>query len=83
VSCTLFQLPDGSRGIVCTSEPAKRCRCGKRATLLCDWKVPARKSGTCDAPICTSCAASPAPDKHLCTAHAEQWRLWQARRAGA
>jgi hypothetical protein len=49
VSCTPFHLPDGTRGIVCTREPAKRCRCGKRATLLCDWKVPARKSVTCDA----------------------------------
>ena len=50
--------------IVCTR--GRRCPCGRPATLECDWKVPTRKSGTCDAPICTGCTTSPAPGKDLC-----------------
>lgn len=80
MTCTPFQLPDGTRGIVCG--PTKRCRCGKPAPLACDWKVPTKKSGTCDAPICASSTTSPEPGKDLCTAHAIQWRAWQARREG-
>lgn len=65
--------------IVCgpKRKPA-RCACGALAPLLCDWKVPERKSGTCDKPICNSCATSPRRDKDLCPAHAadyEEWRL--------
>jgi len=42
--------------------------------LLCDWKVPGRRSGTCDVPICSRCTASPAPDKDLCPDHAAAWK---------
>lgn len=78
MTCHPFTTPEGGRGFVCTSGRAKRCRCGRRATLECDWKVPTRKSGTCDAPICASCATSPAPGKDLCATHAAEWRAMQA-----
>jgi hypothetical protein len=74
MTCHHVQLDNGARAIVCTSERRKRCsQCGKPADLLCDWKVPARRSGTCDQPICGNCTHSPAPDKDLCSAHAAEW----------
>lgn len=77
MTCERITLPGGQTAIVCSTNLRKRCACGRRATLLCDWKVPAKRSGTCDAPICASCATSPAPDKDLCPTHAralEEWR---------
>lgn len=79
--CEHLRLPDGTAAIVCSSGRAKRCTCGKRATLACDWKVPARRSRTCDAPICADCTTRPAPDKDLCPDHAEAWAAWKAARA--
>lgn len=63
----------GVSAIVCGSGP-KRCKCGRRSTRLCDWKTPARQSGTCDRPLCDRCAVSPAPEKDLCPAHADEWK---------
>lgn len=62
--------------IVCTgrSRPAL-CACGAPAPFLCDWKVPRKRSGTCDRKICEACATSPAEDKHLCPGHAAAWAL--------
>lgn len=73
MACHFVEV-DGVRAIVCTSGRAKRCRCGRVATRECDWKVPSRKSGTCDAPVCDRCTLSPAPDKDLCPEHAARWR---------
>lgn len=86
--CTSVTLPDGSAAIVCSRGPRRqRCACGKPATRLCDWKVPATASegghatrATCDAPICASCSTSPAPEKDLCPTHAAAFAQWQARR---
>ncbi len=83
MACQHVSLPDGGSAIVCTSRQRQRCACGRLATLLCDWKVPAKRSGTCDAPVCTSCATSPAPDKDLCVKHAGEFDRWQADRAAA
>ncbi|MGN6270898.1 MAG: hypothetical protein ACTHM0_13520 [Sphingomonas sp.] len=80
MTCQHVTLPDGARAIVCSSHRRQICACGRRATLLCDWKVPTRRSGTCDAPICVDCTTSPAPDKDLCPKHAAAWREWQAAR---
>ncbi|CAN5371437.1 hypothetical protein BH10PSE14_BH10PSE14_04700 [soil metagenome] len=76
-------MPGGGVAIICS--PTRRCACGKRATLLCDWKVPTRKSGTCDAPLCAGCSTSPVPDKDLCAKHATAFAQWKAARpiAGA
>ena len=76
MACTPITLPNGARAIVCGRGPHKRCvECGLPADLLCDWKVPAHKSGTCDRPICARCTHSPAPEKDLCPTHAAEWRI--------
>jgi hypothetical protein len=72
--CTVTTLPNGARAIVCTSGRRKRCACGRPATKECDWKVPGKKSGTCDRPICAACTHVPAPDKDLCPQHAAEWK---------
>jgi hypothetical protein len=79
--CIPFRTPSGAVGLACTGRTRRqRCACGAPATLLCDWKTPARTSGTCDAPICASCATSPAPGKDLCPAHAQAWKAWREAR---
>lgn len=77
MTCTRVTLPDGTAAIVCGPRVRKaRCACGSTADLLCDWKVPTRRSGTCDKPVCSRCSVSPAPGKDLCPAHAAAWRAW-------
>lgn len=86
MTCEHIRLPDGTGMIVCGSKPwprskARCIQCGGRADLECDWKIPDRKSGTCDAPICSKCTTSPAPEKDLCPEHARAWAEWKARRS--
>lgn len=77
--CTPVRLPGGGSAIICgPRRRQRRCACGAVAPLLCDWKVPGKKSGTCDAPICEACTHVPAPDKDLCPMHAEAWRAWNS-----
>lgn len=80
MTCGRVALPSGGTAIICGLPKPKRCKCGRPGTLLCDWKVPSRKSGTCDEPICHGCATSPARDKDLCPAHAKAFEEWKARR---
>lgn len=80
-----FQMSDGARatGFVCTGRTrARRCLfCGhKPADLLCDWKVPGKKSGTCDRPMCLQCSTKPAEGKDLCPTHATAWKAWLKER---
>lgn len=77
--CDHVSLPGGRSAIVCRSRRRQRCDCGRPATLLCDWKVPTKKSGTCDKPICWRCATSPAPGKDLCPKHAAAWEASKAK----
>lgn len=79
MTCEYVPVPGGGTAIVCGLR-SKRCRCGRRATLACDWKDAARKSGTCDAALCASCSTSPAPDKDLCPDHAAEFKRWKAER---
>jgi hypothetical protein len=83
VTCEVVRTPNGGTAIVCYSRRTRRCACDAKAPLLCDWKTPARKSGTCDRPICGRCATSPAAGKDLCPEHARQWEAWQAARRKA
>lgn len=89
MACEHVPLPGGGFAIVCGTHASRgqrakdRCACGNRASLLCDWKVPSRKSGTCDAPICASCTTSPAPDKDLCRKHAGAYEQWKHQRDAA
>lgn len=80
MTCERVSLAGGGVAIVCGTFKRKRCACGGAATLECDWKVPSRKSGTCDAPICASCTTSPAPGKDLCLTHAADYERWQESR---
>ncbi len=79
--CEVVSLPAGGTAIVCSTRRRQRCSCGQTAPFLCDWKVPAKRSGTCDAPICTGCANSPAANKHLCPKHQVAFESWKAERA--
>lgn len=72
--CQHVTLPDGTAAIACFSGRRQRCACGKVATKLCDWKVPTKKTGTCDKPLCPACTHVPAPDKDLCPTHAAEWK---------
>lgn len=74
--CQRVLLPGGGHAIVCG--PTKRCKCGNKATRLCDWKVPTKKSGTCDRGLCAKCTSVPAPDKDLCKEHAAEWAMRSA-----
>lgn len=79
MTCQHIKMPGGGSAIICGKRGRqKRCACNRSATLMCDWKAPKRKSGTCDEPLCDRCTTSPAPDKDLCPEHAkayEDWRL--------
>lgn len=72
--CTKVKMPGGGIAIVCSRHRAKRCACGRAATLLCDWKVKGKRSGTCDVPLCERCTHSPATDKDICPQHAREWK---------
>lgn len=82
--CETVSLPGGEIVIACSRQRGRRrrCKCGRPATLLCDWKMPRRKSGTCDAPLCAGCSTAPAPGKDLCPAHAKAFRDWLVRAPG-
>lgn len=80
MACEHVPLPGGGAAIVCTTVKRPRCACGRPAPNLCDWKVPARESGTCDTPVCDRCTTSPAPGKDLCCDHAMAYEEWLAAR---
>lgn len=82
MTCHGVQLPGGGSAIVCMpKQRARKCSsCKGNADLLCDWKIPGKKSGTCDKPICARCSTKPMPDKDLCKAHAAEFETWKANR---
>lgn len=80
MTCEHVTMPDGGTAIVCSSRKRQRCKCGRDAFLLCDWKVPGKRSGTCDAPICNVCGISPAPGKDLCAKHKVDFQEWQTEK---
>lgn len=91
MTCERITLPNGGAAIICGLPRGRaKCRCGRTATLLCDWKLPhivddqfVKVSGTCDAPLCPSCTSSPAPNKDLCPKHAAEWlERREAKRLG-
>lgn len=69
-----FTMPDGQvvTGVACSrGSQVKRCKCGKRATKACDYKLKGRLIGkTCDALLCDRCATSAGEDLDLCPVHA-------------
>ena len=81
MSCDSIDLGDGNFAIIC-GRRHQYCACGRVAKLLCDWKVPGRKSGTCDQPICATHALQVATDRHLCPAHQRAFADWKKRHPG-
>lgn len=81
MACERITLPVGGTAIVCgPRQPRQKCRCGRAATLLCDWKLPEHRR-TCDKPLCDRCTSSPAPGKDLCPGHADEWAAMREHRA--
>lgn len=77
--CQHVKLPDGSAAIVCGPRSRRRCcveGCKAEVTRECDWKVPTRKSGTCDKPMCAFHSYTPKgyDDKDLCPDHRLEWK---------
>jgi hypothetical protein len=78
--CERIDLPGGGSALVCGLRAFRKfCACGRQADFLCDWKVSARKSGTCDNPICSRHSRQVAPMKHLCPEHQKQFDAWKLR----
>lgn len=78
--CQRIDLGNGQVAIVCgPRQRAKFCSCGREATLLCDWKVKGKRSGTCDQPVCSQHALQVGPDKHLCQQHQKAYEEWKRR----
>lgn len=70
MKCTTIKSAIGNV-IVCGRNRVLRCRCGNASAFLCDWRID--DENTCSALLCSGCATSPAPDKHLCVEHTELW----------
>ena len=70
---------DGHAVHVNTGRKPKYCDCGHVAPFLCDWKMPANESGTCDKPICAKHAEQVGENKHLCLFHSRAWADWKRR----
>lgn len=71
---------DGHNVIICGLRRKRQyCSCGRPCDFLCDWKVPANESGTCDKPICSNHSKQVALGKHLCPEHQLQWDDWQRK----
>ncbi len=82
MTCEHVPLPGGGSAIVCSSGRRPKCSgCGRPARLLCDWKTPGVRTGTCDTPLCERCTHKPAPGKDLCPAHKAEYERWSAQRA--
>lgn len=74
------RIIEGTHVILCGARRKRQfCACGRPCDFLCDWKVSAKKSGTCDAPICFTHAKQVAPDKHLCPLHQRMYDDWKRR----
>lgn len=80
MACEHVSLPGGGSAILCGRTKRQRCACGAPATRLCDWKVPGKRSGTCDKPLCADCSHSPAWEKDLCPDHAQALSDWLDQR---
>lgn len=67
-----FQTPDGMRGVARVSRrPRRRCSnhpCTRWAVFTCDFPSH-RKSGTCDKPLCWTCAVKVGPNLDYCPSH--------------
>lgn len=84
MGCETVKMPGGGTAIVCSlgrRRPYRCVSCTLAGGFQCDWKVAPGK--TCDAYICPDHAQEVAPGKHLCPAHQQAYKEWQARRETA
>lgn len=75
MACTPFTIGE-AHGFICNRGRRRlpACSvpgCGRLAPYLCDAPVarPGRKSQTCDAKLCDTCAVAQGPDRHFCPPH--------------
>jgi len=71
--CNVYRSEDGRIQVITCSRGsnAKRCKCGRKSTKLCDYRLKGAKLGkTCDEPLCSHCATSAGSDVDLCPVHA-------------
>lgn len=69
MKCRVVRVGD-TAAIVCGSAPrAKKCACGRPATILCDYPV---NGGTCDRACCTFHRVNVGPDRDYCLEHARR-----------
>ena len=81
MGCEVVNIGGGLRAIVCGRKRSPRCKvCGAASERQCDWKMPQKRSGTCDVHLCASCSVSPAKDKDLCPTHAKAWEAFKQSR---
>ena len=78
--CETFRTKDGVVVACSRGSSAKRCKCGRPSTKLCDYLLYGELAGrTCDAPLCDRCAVSAGYNKDYCQAHARV----EAKKGGA
>ena len=78
-----MKFEDGTTAIIYGARQKRQfCACGRVSSKLCDWKVPEKKSGTCDRPICDKHALSVAPDRDLCPEHQKAFESWKRHHPG-
>ncbi len=79
--CEHVKFPDGNTAIICGMRTGRKwcVTCNRPAGILCDWKVPGRNAGTCDAAVCAHHAKQVAPGKHLCPEHQRAFDFWRRR----
>ncbi len=77
--CERIRFENGQVAILCGVRSRQRycATCGRPAMALCDWKVAANKSGTCDAPCCAQHSKQVASGKHLCPDHQVKYDEWK------
>lgn len=81
MGCDVIDLGNGAAAFVCGRGRQRQCAtpgCHRRAPLLCDWKIGAKRDRTCDRPMCPDHAFQPDPDqdKHLCPPHKRAYQRW-------
>lgn len=64
-----IKTPNGPVHVRMSGRRRNLCSCGRFATLQCDWPTENRSSGTCDKPVCTTCARHVGENKDYCPFH--------------
>lgn len=72
MACEPVDIGGGVTAIICGTKKKDPCHiCRKPATVLCDYPVTTRPSGTCDQPCCRTHADNVGANKDYCLSHAQ------------